>query len=46
MPYLVYFSIIIVCLAVIIWSLGIYNENRKLEKQQQKYKDDNFRSFR
>ncbi|MBI3138099.1 MAG: hypothetical protein HYZ15_05910 [Sphingobacteriales bacterium] len=47
MPYLIYLSIIVVCLGVIFWSLGIYKENRKLEKRQQKYKDDDdFRAFR
>ncbi len=40
MQYFIFFSIISICLVVIIWGLRIYKENRELEKQQQKYKDD------
>mgnify|MGYP003482353975 CR=1 len=46
MQYLISISIISVCLVVIIWGLRIYKENRELEKQQQKYKeDDDFRFY-
>ena len=40
MQYFISISVISICLVVIIWGLRIYKENRELEKQQQKYKDD------
>lgn len=47
MQYFISISIISICLVVIIWGLRIYKENRELEKQQQKYKeDDDFRLYR
>ncbi len=47
MHYFVSISIICVCLVVIFWGLRIYKENRDLEKEQQKYKeDDDFGFYR
>ena len=47
MQYFIAVSIICFCLVVITWGLRIYKENRELEKQQQKYKDDeDFRYYR
>lgn len=47
MQYFISISIICICLVVIIWGLRIYKENRELEKQQQKYReDDDFRLYR
>lgn len=47
MQYFISVSIICICLVVIIWGLRIYKENRELEKQQQKYKEDEeFRFYR
>ncbi len=47
MQYFISVSIICICLVVITWGLRIYKENRELEKQQQKYKDDeDFRYYR
>ena len=47
MQYFISISVISICLVVIIWGLRIYKENRELEKQQQKYReDDDFRLYR
>lgn len=40
MEYFISGTIILICLGVIIWGLRIYKENRELEKQHKKYKDD------
>jgi len=46
MQYFISISIISICLVVIFWGLRTYKENRELEKQQQKYKeDDDFRLY-
>jgi len=47
MQYFISISTICICLVVIFWGLRTYKENRELEKQQQKYKeDDDFRLYR
>ncbi len=40
MEYAISGTIIAICIVIIIWGLRIYKENRELEKQHKKYKDD------
>ncbi|HQV60638.1 MAG: hypothetical protein IPN39_05765 [Chitinophagaceae bacterium] len=46
MEYFISVTIILICIGVIILALKIYKENRELEKQQKKYRDDEDFPFR
>lgn len=46
MEYLISVTIILVFIGVMILALRIYKENRELQRQQKKYKDDEDFPFR
>ena len=46
MEYLISVTIILVFIGVMILALKIYKENRELQRQQKKYKDDEDFPFR